>query len=84
MGTKQMRDELIQEISTASSEKIKSIYNLFKAVSESLSDDTEWKSLPVRQRQKIETGLSQLKEGKTISADDVLSEMKAKYVKQQA
>ncbi len=53
MRIKEMREEMIREINEADTEKVQSFYTLFKAVKNTLVDETEWSSLSKYQRETL-------------------------------
>ncbi len=78
MSIRQMKNELIKELSNADEITIKNMYGVLKTVRQS-KDSQLWNTLSVVQKEKIETGLKQLKEGKGLDAINVTTALKKKY-----
>ncbi|RXK59692.1 hypothetical protein ESA94_11540 [Lacibacter luteus] len=78
MSIKQMKSELLKELDKADESTIKSMYDVFKMVSQQ-KNSPSWKDLSDVQKMKIDMGLKQLKEGKGISAKKVTDSLQKKY-----
>jgi hypothetical protein len=66
MNTASIRQQLISDISAASEDDLKKIYRLHTLLKEEKLNGITWKNLTAEQKNKIETGLEQLKAGKGI------------------
>lgn len=73
-----MKNELLKELGKADEDTIKSMYDVFKMVSQQKGSPC-WSELSDEQKKKIDLGLKQLKEGKGISARKVTESLAKKY-----
>jgi hypothetical protein len=73
-----MKNELIKELSKADEMTIKNMYGVFKIVRQN-KNSPGWNELSDTQKEKIDTGLQQLKEGKGLDALKVTSALRKKY-----
>lgn len=78
MGTAQMKKAIIKEVSLADDATVKNIYGVLKTVKQQYLSPS-WDELNPQQKQKIETGLKQLKEGKGKDAIKVSQTLAKKY-----
>lgn len=78
MSIRQMKNELIRELSNADEITIKNMYAVLKTVRQNKNFPT-WYDLSVSQKEKINTGLQQLKDGKGLDAMKVTLALKKKY-----
>ncbi|MFY7839464.1 MAG: hypothetical protein ACOVP7_04265 [Lacibacter sp.] len=78
MSIKQMKSELLKELDKADENTIKNMYDVFKMVSQQKSSPS-WEDLSHAQKEKIDLGLKQLKEGKGISAKKLTDSLQKKY-----
>jgi len=78
MSIKQMKSELLKELDKADESTIKSMYDVFKMVSQQKGGPS-WVDLSAEQKKKIDLGIKQLKEGKGISAKKVTESLAKKY-----
>ena len=79
MTIKKIRKQLIENIEIANSEEIKNIYKLYQVVQQQKQDDIAMKKLSKDEKNKIKTGLAQLKEGKGKPIHQVTSRLNKKY-----
>jgi DNA topoisomerase IA len=73
-----MKNELIKELSKADEMTIKNMYGVFKIVRQN-KNFPGWNELSDTQKEKIDAGLQQLKEGKGLDALKVTSALRKKY-----
>ena len=73
-----MKNELIKELSKADDMTIKNMYGVFKIVRQN-KNSPGWNELSDTQKEKINTGIQQLKEGKGLDALKVTSALRKKY-----
>lgn len=78
MSIRQMKNELIKELNNADEITIKNMYGVLKTVRQNKNSPT-WYNLSVTQKEKINTGLQQLKDGKGLDAMKVTTALKKKY-----
>lgn len=78
MSIRQMKNELIKELSNADETTIKNMYGVLKTVRQNKSSPT-WNELSISQKERIDAGLQQLKEGKGLDAMKVTSALRKKY-----
>ena len=78
MSTQQMKKEILKEINNASDSALKDIYGIIKTIKQQ-HQSPMWDDLTPLQKQKIETGLRQLKEGKGKNAVKVTETLAKKY-----
>lgn len=78
MSIRQMKNELIKELSNADEITIKNMYGVLKTVRQN-KNSLAWNDLSITQKEKINTGLQQLKDGKGLDAMKVTSALKKKY-----
>lgn len=74
-----IRKKLIEEIKTAPESTVKELYKLHALVKSEKNNNLNWLSLTDTQKNKIETGLQQLKEGKGVSAKKATIQLAKKY-----
>lgn len=73
-----MKNELIKELSSADEVTIKNMYGVLKTLRQN-KNTPGWKELSVLKKEKIDTGLKQLKEGKGLDAMKLTSVLEKKY-----
>lgn len=78
MSIRQMKNELIKELSNADENTIKNMYGVLKTVRQN-KNSLGWNDLSITQKEKINTGLQQLKEGKGLDVMKVTTALKKKY-----
>ncbi len=78
MSIKQMKNELIKELSNADEITIKNMYGVLKTVRQNKLSPG-WNELSISQKEKIKTGLEQLKDGKGLDAMKVTLAIQKKY-----
>ncbi|MBS4063578.1 MAG: hypothetical protein KGZ74_03415 [Chitinophagaceae bacterium] len=78
MSTAQMKKQIIKELNSADDATVKDIYGVLKTIKQQHLSPS-WKELSLQQKQKIETGLKQLKEGKGKDAMKVTETLVKKY-----
>lgn len=78
MGTRQMKEAIIKELNKADEAVIKGMYGVLKTIKQDYKS-AQWDELTKVQKQKIETGLQQLKEGKGVDAFKATNAIAKKY-----
>lgn len=78
MSTAQMKKQIIKELNSAYDATFKNIYGVLKTIKQQ-HPSPSWIELSLQQKQKIETGLKQLKEGKGKDAMKVTETLVNKY-----
>ncbi len=74
-----IRKKLIEEINNAPESMVKELYKLHTLVKEEKFNGISWINLTDSQKVKIETGLKELKEGKSISSKKAMAQLTKKY-----
>ncbi|MBX9783637.1 MAG: hypothetical protein K2X48_10120 [Chitinophagaceae bacterium] len=78
MSTNQLKAAILKEINGADATTLKDIYAVIKTIKEQKASPA-WDELTDLQKRKIETGLTQLREGKTVNARSFTESLKKKY-----
>lgn len=79
MSIQQLRKKLIADIEQANEVELKNILKFHQIAQQQKSDNAAFKTLSLEQKEKILVGLQQLKEGKGILAEKVVSRLNKKY-----
>lgn len=79
MSIQQLRNKLIHNIQQADEAELKSILKFYQIAQQQKEDTQVWESLSRSNKNKIATGLQQLKEGKGTPANKVISKLNKKY-----
>ncbi len=79
MSIQQLRKKLIADIEQANEVELKNILKFHQIVQQQKKDNLTFKNLSLEQKEKISVGLQQLKEGKGMLAEKVVSRLNKKY-----
>ncbi|MCU0321075.1 MAG: hypothetical protein MUE72_01590 [Chitinophagaceae bacterium] len=79
MSIQQLRKKLIADIEQANEVELKNILKFHQIAQQQKKDSAAFKTLSLEQKEKISVGLQQLKEGKGILAEKVVSRLNKKY-----
>ena len=74
-----IKKKLIEEINNASESTVKELYKLHTLVKAEKDSSTSWSALTDSQKQKIEIGLQELREGKGIPVKKAMAQLTKKY-----
>ncbi len=74
-----IKKKLIEEINNASESTVKELYKLHSLVKAEKNNNTSWSALTDSQKEKIETGLQELREGKGIPVKKAMAHLTKKY-----
>ncbi|MEP7236500.1 MAG: hypothetical protein ABI685_01495 [Ferruginibacter sp.] len=74
-----IRKKLIDEINNASESTVKELYKLHTLVKAEKNNSTNWSALTDSQKEKIEIGLQELREGKGIPVKKAMAQLAKKY-----
>lgn len=74
-----IRKKLIDEINNASESTVKELYKLHALVKSERNSSADWSALTDSQKENIEIGLKELKEGKGIPMKKAMLQLTKKY-----
>ena len=74
-----IKKKLIEEIKGASESTVKELYKLHSLVKAEKDENLSWSALTEFQKETIETGLQQLREGKGINTKKAMAHLTKKY-----
>ena len=74
-----IKKKLIEEINNASESTVKELYKLHTLVKAEKNSSKSWSALTGSQKEKIEIGLQELREGKGIPVKKAMAQLAKKY-----
>jgi len=74
-----IKKKLIEEINNASESTVKELYKLHALVKAEKNNSTSWSALTDSQKEKIEIGLQELREGKGIPLKKAMAQLTKNY-----